>query len=101
MAIKFEKVKAGMTLYDRHSYKMGNTTLRSIGEWTVYVISVDPEKRTAECSWNGNRAETYRERDIRGLYDWSMHDDCAEVKRGLCDSVVKVTKKKTHKKEAK
>jgi hypothetical protein len=29
MAIKFEKVKAGMHLYDVHSYRMGNTIQRA------------------------------------------------------------------------
>lgn len=101
MAIKFEKIQAGMTLYDRHKYKMGNTTLRSIGEWSVRVLEVYCEKRQAKVSWNGNTPEVYRERDLTSLYDWSMYDDGVEVTRGICDSVLKVTKKKTAKKGAK
>ena len=52
--IKFEKVKAGDILYDVHSYRMGNTTMRSMGVWSVTVFSVDYERRQAVVSWNGN-----------------------------------------------
>lgn len=54
MAIKFEKIQTGMILYDCHSYRMGNTTLRSLGTWSVKIISVDRERRNAIVSWNGN-----------------------------------------------
>jgi len=94
MAVKFEKVKPGMVLYDRHKYRMGNTTIRSIGEWEVRVLEVDSEKRTALCSWNGNRPETYFARDFAGLSTWSMYDDGVEVRRGICDSVISVKKKR-------
>jgi len=57
--MKFEKIEAGMTLYDVHSYSMGNTYLRSIGVWPVKVISVDKEKGCAVVRWNGNKEETY------------------------------------------
>lgn len=73
---------------------MGNTTLKTIGEWGVRIISVNTEARTAEVSWNGNRPTTYYERQLTRLSDWSMHDDCAEVTWGICGRVVKVKKKK-------
>lgn len=56
--IKFGKIKAGDILYDVHSYRMGNTTLRSMGVWTVRVISVS-DNGTAMVSWNGNPAEKW------------------------------------------
>jgi hypothetical protein len=65
--MKFEKLQPGMVLYDVHSHKMGNTTMTSIGVWTVRVISVDHEKRKAICSWNGNPPMTYYERGIAKL----------------------------------
>lgn len=54
-AMKFEKIKPGMTLYDVHSYQMGNTTIRSMGCWEVAVDSVDPAKRTAVVRLQGVR----------------------------------------------
>ncbi len=58
--MKFERIKPGMTLYDVHSYRMGNTTIRSWGVWRVIVESVDAEKRTAVVRWNEvNRPETW------------------------------------------
>lgn len=53
--MKFEKIKPGMTLYDVHSYQMGNTTIRSMGCWEVAVDSVDPAKRTAVVRLQGVR----------------------------------------------
>lgn len=72
MAIKFEKIEPGMTLYDRHRERMGNTTMTRMGEWPVKIISVDTERRTAQVSWNGNRAETWRENRLRRLYRTKM-----------------------------
>jgi hypothetical protein len=62
MAIKFAKIKPGMVLYDVHSYRMGNTTMRSLGCWEVNVKAVD--ERGAVVSWNGNRDEHW---DVRRL----------------------------------
>lgn len=59
--IKFEKIKAGDTLYDVHSYRMGNTTITTMGCWTVYVFEVDSTGRRALVSWNGNRKEWWSE----------------------------------------
>jgi hypothetical protein len=65
--IKFEKIKPGMVLYDVHTYQIGNTTLRSYGEWEVQIIEVYPETRSASVSWNGNRPEVWREKQLKGL----------------------------------
>lgn len=68
MAIKFEKLTAGMELHDVHSRPMGNTTMRELGDWPVRIISVDPVARSAVVSWNGNRPETYYESSLKVLY---------------------------------
>lgn len=68
MSIKFDKIKPGMVLLDIHSYRMGNTTMRKLGLWEVQVISVDAEKRTAVCRWNGNPPETWYERRLTRLH---------------------------------
>lgn len=65
--MKFDKLEVGMELYDVHSYKMGNTTVRSLGVWRVRVKEIDAEKRRALCSWNGNSPKWYWERDIAKL----------------------------------
>ena len=74
MAIKFEKIAPGMVLYDRHRYKAGNTRLTRMGEWSVRIISVDPDTRSAIVSWNGNPAKKMRERDLVKLYVKSKDD---------------------------
>lgn len=102
MAIKFEKIKPGMVLYDRHKYTMGNTTLRSLGEWPVRVLEVDGEKRRALVSWNHNRPEWVSERRLSGYSTWSMYDKDAEVTKGFLGNVSRVrrlTKKEMAAKE--
>ncbi len=65
--MKFEKIEAGMVLYDVHSYKMGNTTIRSIGVWKVDVISVDKERKSARVRWNSNKEQTYFRAELERL----------------------------------
>jgi hypothetical protein len=67
MAVKWETVQAGDVLYDVHSYRMGNTTMRSMGCWEVRVRSIDHANGTAVVSWNGNRDETWCARQITKL----------------------------------
>lgn len=62
--MKFEKIKAGDVLYDVHSYRMGNMTIRSVGVWDVRVLTIDATTRSAIVSWNGNRPETMHERSL-------------------------------------
>lgn len=59
MPIKFEKIKAGMTLYDVRK----NTGMSSNkwSTWPVRIISVDSEKRTVVASWNHNTPEVIPE----------------------------------------
>ena len=63
----FDRIKVGDRLWDVHRQKMGNTSMSCLGSWPVDVKSIDAEKRTAVCSWNGNPPEVYLERDIKRL----------------------------------
>ena len=59
MAIKFEKIVAGMTIWD-----VRKSTGMSRGKWSVwpvYIISVDAENRTVVASWNYNTPEKMEE----------------------------------------
>lgn len=63
MAIKWEKVQAGMTLFDCHKQKAGNTTLSRWGTWTVLIVSIDHDNGVAVVRWNGNQeTKWYRSR---------------------------------------
>jgi len=55
MAIKFEKIKPGMTLYDVR--KNTGMTRNKWSVWPVFVDEVDEENRTVMASWNGNAKE--------------------------------------------
>lgn len=90
MAIAFEMIKPGMTLYDRRRQPMGNTSLRSWVEWTVKVVSVDAVGRTAMASWNDNRPTAYPEWELTRLHDWSMRDPGVELTIGMAGSVTKI-----------
>lgn len=58
MAIKFEKLKEGMTLWTVSKHKMGNTTLTTTSVHSVKIISIDEATRSFVYSWNGNKSET-------------------------------------------
>ena len=62
-----EKIQPGQILYDYHSVRAGNTTIRKEGHWFVEVIEVDLKNRKALCSWNGNPAKWYYEKGIKAL----------------------------------
>jgi hypothetical protein len=55
--VKLDKITAGMTLYDVGSHRMGNTTMRTMAVWPVFVKEVDTVKDRALVSWNGNAPE--------------------------------------------
>lgn len=64
MAIKFEKIKPGMKLWDvRKKTSPGGGKWST---WPVYVKEVDKEKRLVLASWNGNPASWMSERKITG-----------------------------------
>lgn len=60
----FDRIKPGDTLYDCR--KTGQI-IRYVGTWTVRVIEVYPEKRTALVSWNGNKPEIWHETRLKRL----------------------------------
>lgn len=62
---KFELIKAGDVLYDVHSERMGNTTMRRQGVWEVYVKEV--HDGYAIVSWNGNPPQRYNRSQIDKL----------------------------------
>lgn len=66
MAIKFDKVKPGMTLLDIHSERAGNTTMRRLGCWKVEIVDVDAEGATVR--WNSNPPRWWHRRQIERLY---------------------------------
>lgn len=69
MAIKFDKIVAGMELLDIHSEQAGNTTMRRVGCWPVLIVSVDQVQRTAVVRWNVvNEPETWGRRQLERLY---------------------------------
>lgn len=94
MAIRYEKIQPGMTLYDRHRYKMGNTTMSTLGEWKVKILELVPDKRAAKVSWNGNPSTVWYEHSLKKLYDWGMNDEGVEVKRGMMGSIISVKRVK-------
>lgn len=68
MAIKFEKIQAGMMLWSRGRAKMGNTTMSRMAEWQVSIREVYPETRSALVSWNYNAPTVWNERRLTRLY---------------------------------
>lgn len=74
MAIKFERVKAGDIIYDRHRSKMGNTTMTQLAEWSVEVREINTERRMALVSWNYNPAKWVPARQIEKYFRSSMYD---------------------------
>lgn len=67
MAIKFEKIQTGMTLWSRGSYRNEmNRTVKA--EWPVVIIKLDVGSRGAVVSYNGNAAEWWNERRLTLLY---------------------------------
>lgn len=70
MAIKFEKVAAGMTLWSRGTYRNGaNRPVKA--EWDVHILEVDAARRRARVSKNG-RTEWWSARMVARLYTKRM-----------------------------
>lgn len=92
--MKFEKIKPGMVLYDRHKYQAGNTTIRVLGEWPVEIVSLDTVTRTGMARWNHNPATRYRDFQLERLKSWSMYDDCAEIIQGMLGPISVKKKRK-------
>ena len=52
-------LKPGDVLWDAHSYRMGNTSMRSVGVWPVRILEVDPDGKWVKVSWNENFPEKH------------------------------------------
>lgn len=68
MAIKFDRLAAGMTLLSVTKERLGNTTMKHWAERKVVIVSVDTVTRTAIVSWNGNRPVKWRARELERMY---------------------------------
>lgn len=55
--ISIQNLQAGMTVYDVHRTRMGNTTMKTWGEWPVFIAEVGDKWVIAR--WNGNPARKY------------------------------------------
>ncbi len=67
MTVKWETVKAGDTLWDVHSEREGNTTLRRMGSWAVEIVSIDHERGSAVVRWNSNEPKQWDRKLIERL----------------------------------
>lgn len=100
MAIKFEKVRVSMTLYDRHTRKFGNTTLDTVCEYPVEILKVCDS--TAKVSWNHNAPTWMLVPEVERLSTWSMHDkEVATYSVGMLGRVFGVRKLTKADKQAK
>lgn len=66
MTVSFDKVNAGDELWDCRYERAGHTTMRRWSCWSLVVVSVNREKRSAVIRWNGNREQTVYESYFRG-----------------------------------
>lgn len=64
MAIKFEKIKEGMTLYDVRKATGLQKFNSKFSIWPVHVKEVDSENRRVLASWNNNKNEWMSEQLI-------------------------------------
>lgn len=57
--MQIEKLKPGMVVYDVGMYTMGNTKIKSVAIWSVFVQSVDIDAGVVVASWNSNTPKRY------------------------------------------
>ena len=62
--MNIENLKPDMIVFDAHSHRVGNTTMRTWGVWEVRIIEIDPEMRWVRASWNGNEPKRFYGRAI-------------------------------------
>ncbi len=63
--MKFEKLQPEMTVYDVDTYTMGNTRMKSVGVWSVRVVSIDADSRSVMASWNSNPAKRFYAHSVK------------------------------------
>lgn len=93
MAIKFDRLKVGMTLYDRRRQRIGTTSKTTIDEVRVRVLELSAHG--AYVSWGGSEREFWPTRRLLKLYDWSMYGPDAELVRSSNTRIVKVRRRRT------
>jgi hypothetical protein len=64
---QIKNLTIGQKLWDKHKYKMGNTTMRTWGVWDVIVKEIDPQHRFIIASWNGNPPRKMYGREVGKL----------------------------------
>ena len=72
MTISISALKPGDVVYDAHMTKQGNTHLRRMSVWRVFIKEVDIEAGRVLASWNGNPPRTYHARG--GKFTWRRSD---------------------------
>jgi len=66
--LKYEKLEVGKTYYNVERRQMGNVKgLSSVCVFHVKIVSLNPERRSAMVSWNGNRETPWGERQLSKL----------------------------------
>lgn len=65
MAVKWETVHEGQTLWDVHKTKVG--TRSETATWSVRIISIDHADDSAMVSWNGNPPQRYSRHKVEKL----------------------------------
>lgn len=66
--MKYEKLEAGKTYWSVERRQMGNVKgLSSVYVYSVKIISLEPESRTAWVSWNGNKHTLWYEHRLKKL----------------------------------
>lgn len=65
MSVAFNKIKAGMTLYDVRRNSGLDSYRRKWSTWALRVLEIDHEKGTALVSWNSNRPTTWTADDFK------------------------------------
>uniref|UniRef100_A0A6M3LEL4 Uncharacterized protein n=1 Tax=viral metagenome TaxID=1070528 RepID=A0A6M3LEL4_9ZZZZ len=84
--IKISKLAPGMVVFDCHSYKMGNTTLKSYGIWNVRIVEVGADHVIA--SWNGNPPQKFYQKSFAS---WYLKKPVL-IKYGCCGAYRKATR---------
>lgn len=65
MAVKFDSLNAGDTIYDLITIKMGNTTMRSKSVVSVQVLEIDKENRKVHIKWGNNPSRWVGESQLK------------------------------------
>lgn len=59
------RLKPGQIVYEVRRSKCGNTTVSRGNLYELKIIKVNLDENYVIASWNGNPAQTYRERSIK------------------------------------